>query len=132
MPDLLPRLENPNDSGLAFEVAVFRYTNVSFFVFFFGLLELNLVDFDPISGMREVGVEGEGVGGRDVSTAWVFKQRLQFGAGKGLEGAVDFGFSCGEASVQSKHLQTCLTLTQPGLGEDVLVCQGLAIGDAIE
>jgi hypothetical protein len=45
---------------------------VRFFVFFFGLFELDLVDLDAVFGMGEVWVEGEGVGGGDVFAFGVF------------------------------------------------------------
>jgi hypothetical protein len=45
---------------------------VRLLVLFFGFLELDLVDFDAVFGVREVRVEGEGVCGRDVFGFGVF------------------------------------------------------------
>jgi hypothetical protein len=65
---------------------------VRFLVLFFGLFELDLVDFDAVFGVREVRVEGEGVGGGDVFAFGVFGEGTEFGAGEGLEGAFYFVF----------------------------------------
>jgi hypothetical protein len=45
---------------------------VRLFVLFFGLFELDLVDFYAVFGVCEVRVEGEGVGGGDVFGFGVF------------------------------------------------------------
>jgi len=45
---------------------------VRLFVLFFRLFELDLVDFDAVFGVREVRVEGEGVGWGDVFGFGVF------------------------------------------------------------
>jgi hypothetical protein len=55
---------------------------VSFFVFFFGLLELNLVDLYASSLMVEGGVEGEVVCGVNVAACWMLFQWPEFRAGK--------------------------------------------------
>ena len=88
----LPALHDAHDRRLRLEVAVFRHAHVRFFVFFFGLFELDLVDLDAVFGVGEVRVEGEGVGGRDVFAFGVFGEGAQFGAGEGLESALYFVF----------------------------------------
>ena len=72
MTDGLPAFHDAHDRCLRLEVAVFRDAHVRFFVFLFGLFELDLVDFDAIFGVSEVRVEGEGVSGRDVFAFGVF------------------------------------------------------------
>jgi len=67
---------------------------VRLLIFFFGFFELDLVDFDAVFGVREVWVEGEGVGRRYVFAFGVFGQGTEFGAGEGLEGAFYFLFGC--------------------------------------
>ena len=61
MTDSLLGLEDPHNSRLAFEVAVFRDPDVRLLVFFLGLLELHLVDLDAEFRVVEAGVDGEGV-----------------------------------------------------------------------
>jgi len=46
---------------------------MGFFVFFAGFLELDLVDFDAVFGVREVGVQGEGVSGGYVAGFGMFR-----------------------------------------------------------
>lgn len=88
----LPALHDAHDSRLRLEIAVLCDTHVRFFVFFFGLFELDLVDLDAVFGVGEVRVEGESVGGRDVFAFGVFGEGAQFGAGERLESAFDFMF----------------------------------------
>jgi hypothetical protein len=91
MPNRLATLHDPHNRRLGLEIPVFGNTHVSFFVFFFGFFELDLVDFDAVFGVREVGVEGEGVGGRDFFAFGVFGEGAQFCAREGLKGALYFG-----------------------------------------
>jgi hypothetical protein len=70
--DRLAGFHDPHNRGLGFEVAVLGHAHVRLFVLFLGLFELDLVDFDAVFGVREVRVEGEGVGGRDVFGSGVF------------------------------------------------------------
>lgn len=56
-------------------------------VFLFGLLELDLVDFDAHLGVREIRVEGKCVVVVDISALWTLGQDSVFGAGQGLEGS---------------------------------------------
>ena len=93
MPDCLAALHDPHDRRLRFEIPVFGDADVRFFVFFFGLAELDLVDLDAVFGVREGVVEGEGVGVVDVFAFWVFGERTEFGTGEGLEGAFYFWLS---------------------------------------
>lgn len=92
MADRLPALHDAHDGRLGLEVAVFLHAHVRLLVLFLRLLELHLVDLDAVLGVREVWVEGEGVGGRDVFALRVLGEGAEFGAGEGLEGAFDFGF----------------------------------------
>lgn len=66
MRDGLATLENSDNRRLTFEIAVFGHADMRFFVLFFRLLELDLVDLDAILGMLKGGVDGEGVGFVDV------------------------------------------------------------------
>lgn len=92
VPNPLRTLHDPHDRGLSFEVTVGEYTLVRFFVLFFGLLQLDLVDLDAVLFVREGGVEREGVCGVDV-TAWgLFAEGTELGAGQGLKCTVEFGF----------------------------------------
>jgi len=93
VPNRLPALHDAHDRRLRLEVPVFCDAHVRFFVFFFGLFELDLVDLDAVFGVREVWVEGEGVGRGDVFAFGVFGEGTEFGAGEGLEGAFYFVFS---------------------------------------
>jgi hypothetical protein len=63
MTNSLPALHNPHNRRLSLEIAIFGHTHVRLFVFFFGFLELDLVDLDAVFGVCEVGVESESVGG---------------------------------------------------------------------
>ena len=72
MTDRLPRLHNPHNRRLGLEVAVLGDPHVRLLVFFFGFFELDLVDLHPVLRVREVRVEGEGVGGLDVFGLGVF------------------------------------------------------------
>lgn len=62
----LPGLEDADHSGLTLEVPVLCHANMSLFVLFFGLFELDLIDLDAVFGVREVGVDAEAVGCVDV------------------------------------------------------------------
>lgn len=92
VPDRLPALHDAHNRRLGLEVAVLGDTHVRLLVLLLGLFELHLVDFDAVLRVREVWVEGEGVGRGDVFALWMFGQRAQAGAGEGLKGAFDFGF----------------------------------------
>lgn len=61
-------------------------------VLLFGLFELHLIDFDAVFRMREGGVQGEGVGVVDFAAFGMFCEGAEFGAGEGLEGALDLWF----------------------------------------
>lgn len=56
MADPLPRLEDPDDCGLGFVVAVSSDTFVGFLVFLRRFFELHGVDLDSVLGVGEVAV----------------------------------------------------------------------------
>lgn len=92
-----------------------------FLVFFLGFLELDLVNLDAVFGVGEVGVEGEGVSGRDVFPFGVFGERSQFGAGERLKSALYFVFGC-EGMLVLRNFQglfVIVVLTQTTLGQDM-------------
>ena len=60
----------------------------------FGLLGLNLVDFDAVFWVGEGEVEGECVGWLDVFAFGGFGEDAVAGAGEGLEGSLEFGGFC--------------------------------------
>ncbi len=61
MPDRLAALHNPHDGRLSLIMPVGRNALVRLFVFFPGLFELDLIDFDAIFGIRKGVIDGEGV-----------------------------------------------------------------------
>jgi hypothetical protein len=71
MTDRLPALQDPDYSGLALEVPILRNPDVGLFIFFLGFFELDLVDFDAVLRVREVGIDGESVGVVDFLAARV-------------------------------------------------------------
>lgn len=89
--DALPRLQDADNGRLGLVVAVGGDALVGFLVLGGRLFELHRVDLDAVFGVAEGGVEGEGVGGGDVAAFGVLGEGAQFRAGKGLEGAVEFG-----------------------------------------
>ena len=99
MRDQLSTLQDPDDSSLTLEVAIFGNADVRFFVFLLGFFELDLVDFDAVFGVLEVGVHAEGVGFVDVFASGMFCERSKFGAGERLEGSFYFRFSCRIVSI---------------------------------
>lgn len=97
MPDRLSTLQNSHNRRLALKVAIFSDTDVCLFVLLFGLFELDLVDFDAVFRVREVGVDGEGIVLVDFFAFGVFCKGPEFGAGERLEGAFYFGFGWEES-----------------------------------
>lgn len=63
VPDGLPALHDAHNCRLGLEVAVLGHAHVRLLVLLFGLFQLHLVDFHAVLRVREVWVEGEGVGG---------------------------------------------------------------------
>lgn len=96
--DGLAALHDADNGRLSLEIAVFGHAHVGLLVLFLCLLELDLIDLHTIFGVVEGEVDGEGVGVVDVLALGMLRQRTQFGAGKGLKGAFDFGFGCGIVS----------------------------------
>lgn len=66
MTNLLPPLHDPHDRGLRLEIPVRGHALVRLLVLGFGLLGLDLVDFDAVFGVREGFVDAEGVGWEDI------------------------------------------------------------------
>lgn len=70
MRDRLPRFHYPNDGRLSLVIAVGCNTLMRLFVFFFGLLGLDLVDLDTVFRVRKVRIDREGVLIINVLTLW--------------------------------------------------------------
>jgi hypothetical protein len=94
MRDLLPALHHPHNRRLRLELPVSGDTHVRLFVFFFRLFELDGIDFDAVLGMRKGSVEAESVSWGDFTTFGCFCKRSEFGTGKRLQSALDFGVGC--------------------------------------
>lgn len=92
MPDSFPRLHDAHHSRLTLEIAVRRHPLVRLLVFLFRLLQLDLVDLDAVFIVGEAEVHRESVGRGYVAGFGMFGQGPEFGAGQGLEGAVNFCF----------------------------------------
>lgn len=60
-------------------------------IFLFGLLQLDLVDFDAEFRIGETKVHAEGICRLDIFPLWMFRQRSVFSTSKGLEGAYELG-----------------------------------------
>ena len=78
---LLPTLHDPNNSSLGFVVAICSYTFVCLLVLGFGLFGLDLIDFDAVFYVGEVGVDAECVGVVDVLAFGGFAEDAVLGAG---------------------------------------------------
>lgn len=59
--DSLSALHNPHNGRLRLVMPVRGNTLVRFLIFLFGLFELDLVDLDPVLGVREAVVDGESI-----------------------------------------------------------------------
>ena len=99
MRNRLAALHDAHNRRLALEITVLSDADMCFLVLLFSLLELDLVDFDAILGVREVGVDAEGVCGVDFAAAGSFEEGLEFGACEGLKGTFYFGFGWDEVLV---------------------------------
>lgn len=90
----LPSLQDAHNRRLSFIVAVRGDALVCLLVLFLGLLELHCVDLDAVFRVSEVGVERESIGGVNLSAFGMFGQWSDLGAGKRLEGPIEFRRSC--------------------------------------
>ena len=101
MRNVLAGLEDAHDGGLGLVVAVRGHALMGLLVFGGRFFELHRVDFDAVLRVCEVRVEGEGVGGVDVTAFGVLGEGAEFGAGKRLERAVEliggYGLLVGDA-----------------------------------
>lgn len=88
MCDGLSPFHDPDNRRLGLELSICGDALVRLFVLEFGLAGLDLVDFDAIFGVRERGVDGEGIGGVDIFTFRHFRKDAVAGASEGLERAL--------------------------------------------
>ncbi len=84
MTDPFPRFENSDNGGLRLVIAVGSDTFVCLLVLGCCFLELDCVDLDTVLGVRERGVESEGVCLVDLSAFGMLGQWPDFCAGEGL------------------------------------------------
>ena len=93
--NILAELEDTHNGGLILAAVVHGDALVAFLVLGGRLFELHHVGLDTMLGFGKVFAEGEGFAGVDVAAFRVFDEGAVFGAGDGLEGAVEFVGSCG-------------------------------------
>ncbi len=84
MSDGLPALHDAHNGRLRLVMPVRGNTLVRFLVLFFGLFELDLVDLDPVLGVREAVVDGEPIVFADISPFRCFTEYSVFGTCEGL------------------------------------------------
>ena len=89
MRNCLPRLHDPDNCRLSLKLPILGRSLVRGTVFFFRFFGLNLVNLDAVLRVGEFEVESEGVVVGDVFGAGGFAEDLIFGAGEGLEGALE-------------------------------------------
>jgi hypothetical protein len=90
MPYFLPRLHDPHNRRLDFELAVAFDGVVRLDLFLGCFLELDLVDFEAVEGGCEGAVEGECVGGVDFFSLCGFGEDAGFSTCQGLECPFEF------------------------------------------
>lgn len=80
----LSALHDSDYSSLGFEVAVRCNAFVGLFVFFFGFFGLDLVDLDPILGIRKVGIDNKCIVIIHLLSFWRFCENPIFCTSEGL------------------------------------------------
>ena len=80
MSDGLSSLHDANNGGLRLKVTICGNTLVGLFVFFLGLLCLDLVNLDPVFWIGKTEVDCESIAVVDIFAFWDFRQHSIFGA----------------------------------------------------
>lgn len=94
MADRLPALHDAHNGGLGLEVAIGCDSLVRDLGFFFRLLQLDLVDLDPLLLVGEPSVVLESVRLVDLFALGVLEENSVLGAREGLKGSSQFRIRC--------------------------------------
>ena len=70
MGDLLSALHDAHNGSLRFVIAIRGHALVGLLILGFGLLCLDLVDFDTVPGIRKAMVDGKSVASIDIFAFW--------------------------------------------------------------
>ena len=92
--DGLSALHDAYNGRLGLEGAVSRDSLMCLLILLLGLLSLDLIDFDAVFGVLEVVVDTEGVAIVDVFAFGVLAEDAIFGAGEGLQCALELDVIC--------------------------------------